>query len=80
MRRDQWLAEFAEKLGLDSPTGAEVATLLDIAATAAHSSERTAAPIACWLAGRAELGLEELKAVAESVSSDAERQADDQPA
>lgn len=46
MRRDQWLAEFAEKLGVDAPTKEEVVALLDIAAIAAHSSERTAAPIA----------------------------------
>jgi hypothetical protein len=80
MRRDQWLAEFAEKLGLDPPTGTEVAALLDVAATAAHASERTAAPIACWLAGRTDLSLEELKTLAESVSPAAERQPDDQRA
>jgi hypothetical protein len=68
MRRDQWLAEFAKGLGLEPPTGAEVAALLDIAATAAHASERTAAPIACWLAGRSDKTLEELAAAAEAVS------------
>ena len=80
MRRDQWLAEFAEKLGVDPPTKDEVAALLDIAATAAHSSERTAAPIACWLAGRTDLSLDELQALAESVAPQGERQSDDQPA
>lgn len=80
MRRDEWLAEFAEKLGIDPPTKEEVVALLDMAATAAHSSERTAAPIACWLAGRTDRSLDELKAVAESVASKGERQADDQPA
>jgi hypothetical protein len=67
MRRDEWLLEFAGKLGLDPPTKAEVAALLDIAATAAHASERTAAPIACWLAGRSERPLEELREAAEQV-------------
>jgi len=80
MKRDEWLAEFAKKLGLDPPTEAEIAALLDIAATAAHASERTAAPIACWLAGRTDLDPEELKAVAESVSPEAEREPDDQRA
>lgn len=80
MRRDQWLAEFAEKLGVDPPDKDEVVALLDIAATAAHSSERTAAPIACWLAGRTNLSLEELKALAESVAPEGERQSDDQHA
>jgi hypothetical protein len=80
MRRDQWLAEFAEKLGIDPPTKEEVVALLDIAATAAHSSERTAAPIACWLAGRTDRSMEELKAVAESIAPEGERQPDDQRA
>jgi hypothetical protein len=80
MRRDEWLAEFAEKLGVDPPTKEEVAALLHIAATAAHSSERTAAPIACWLAGRTDLSLGELKALADSVAPEGERQPDDQRA
>jgi Domain of unknown function (DUF6457) len=80
MRRDQWLAEFAEKLGVDAPTKDEVVALLDIAATAAHSSERTAAPIACWLAGRTDVSPGELKALAEAVAPEGERQADDQGA
>jgi Domain of unknown function (DUF6457) len=67
MRRDEWLAEFAGKLGLDPPTQAEIAALLDIAATAAHASERTAAPIACWLAGRSERPLDELRDEAEQL-------------
>jgi hypothetical protein len=67
MRRDQWLAEFAQKLGLDPPTEAEIAALLEIAATAAHASERTAAPIACWLAGRSDRPLDELRDAAEQV-------------
>jgi hypothetical protein len=68
MRRDEWLAEFAEKLGVDPPTKDEVVVLLDVAATAAHSSERTAAPLACWLAGRSDRTLDELKSLAESVA------------
>jgi hypothetical protein len=67
MTRDQWLAEFAQKLGLDPPTEAEIAALLEIAATAAHASERTAAPIACWLAGRSDRPLDELRDAAEQV-------------
>jgi hypothetical protein len=70
MRRDEWLAEFARRLELDPPSGAEVAALLEIAATAAHASERTAAPIACWLAGRTDLSLDDLKGLAESVAPD----------
>ena len=80
MRRDEWLAEFAARLGTEPPTQDEVVALLDIAATAAHSSERTAAPIACWLAGRAGLSLDELKGVAESVAPEGVSRPDDEPA
>ena len=48
-----WIAAFASRLGLDAPTPEQVATLLDLAGVAAHASERTAAPIACWLVGQA---------------------------
>jgi hypothetical protein len=68
MRRDQWLADFCERLGLDPPSKEEVVALLDLAATAAHSSERTAAPLACWVAGRSGRSLEELGEVAKEVA------------
>jgi hypothetical protein len=80
MRRDEWLTEFAGRLGVDPPTNEEMVALLDIAATAAHSSERTAAPIACWLAGRSDLPLDELKLLAEGVSPEGDRQRDDERA
>ena len=47
-----WVASYAGLLGVDPPTAAEVDTLLELAAVAAHSSERIAAPLACWLVGR----------------------------
>jgi hypothetical protein len=50
---DQWIEKFAAELGVDPPTEEEFATLLELAGDAAHSSERIAAPIACWLVGRA---------------------------
>jgi Domain of unknown function (DUF6457) len=49
--RDEWVAAFAAELGIDPPDGDEVETLLNLAGTAAHASERTAAPIACYLVG-----------------------------
>ncbi len=55
MNRQHWLAAFAERLGAEAPDEATVAMLLDVAGVAAHGSERTAAPIACWLVGRAGL-------------------------
>jgi hypothetical protein len=53
MNAKEWLAEFASRLGVDPPTAAEFSTLLDLAAEAAHGSERVAAPVACWLAAKA---------------------------
>jgi len=50
-----WIDAFASRLGLEPPSQAEVDTLLELAGVAAHASERTAAPIACWLVGRAGL-------------------------
>jgi hypothetical protein len=49
----QWLATFADRLGVGSPTEEEFQDLLALAAVAAHASHRTAAPVACWLAAKA---------------------------
>jgi hypothetical protein len=68
VRRDEWLAEFCERLGLEPPSKEEVVALLDLAATAAHSSERTAAPLACWVAGRSGRPLAELGEIAKEVA------------
>lgn len=62
-----WTRRFAEELGLDPPSDSEVEKLLDLAGTAAHSSARTAAPIACWLAGRSDLSTDELIEIARYV-------------
>jgi hypothetical protein len=68
MRRDQWLEDFCGRLGLEPPSKAEVVALLDLAATAAHSSERTAAPLACWVAGRSGRPASELGEIAKQVA------------
>jgi hypothetical protein len=49
----RWLAAFADRLGVATPTAEEFDDLLALAAVAAHASHRTAAPVACWLAARA---------------------------
>ncbi len=51
MTAEQWIEAFAEALGRSAPGEDEVNAILELAATAAHASERTAAPIAAWLAG-----------------------------
>jgi hypothetical protein len=51
--RADWIAAFAAQLGVEPPDEATVEALLDVAGVAAHASERTAAPVACWLVGMA---------------------------
>ena len=48
-----WLAGFAAEVGTALPTREEQDMLLELAGIAAHASERTAAPITCWMAARA---------------------------
>jgi len=45
-----WLDRYTAALGLPPVTDDEVETLLALAGVAAHASERTAAPITCYLA------------------------------
>jgi len=62
-----WTAAFAARIGIAPPTPDEVDTLLDLAGVAAHASERTAAPIACWLVGQAGLSPADALELARSV-------------
>jgi hypothetical protein len=50
---EEWVAAFAERLGVAPPDDATVERILELAGVAAHGSERTAAPVACYLAGLA---------------------------
>jgi hypothetical protein len=70
MNAPQWLAAYADKLGIPAPTKDELKAVLDLAGEAAHSSERIAAPVACWLAARAGVDLEEAMRLAKEVSAD----------
>ena len=71
MTRDEWIAAFAREAAVPKPTPEEIRQLLELAGSAAHASERTAAPLACWIAGRSTLSLEELRAAAERIAADA---------
>ena len=53
MNAKEWIAAYAAELGVEPPTPAELAALLELAGEAAHSSERVAAPVACWVTARA---------------------------
>jgi hypothetical protein len=48
-----WIAAFAAELGVAPLTDGEVEALLDLAGVAAHASERLAAPLTCYLVGKA---------------------------
>jgi hypothetical protein len=71
--RDEWIAAFASEAGVEQPSPEEVRGLLELAGTAAHASERTAAPLACWIAGRSGISLRELHEIAERVPALTER-------
>jgi hypothetical protein len=70
MNANEWLAAFSDRLGVDAPSEDELKAVLDLAAEAAHSSERIAAPVACWLAARAGVDLERAIALAQEVGTD----------
>lgn len=60
----EWISAYAEQLRVDVPSQDEIDQILELAATAAHASERTAAPVACWLAAKAGLGADEARELA----------------
>ena len=68
MNAREWLDVYAERLGTAPPTADEFSLILDIAAEAAHASERVAAPAACWVAARAGASLEDSLALARDVA------------
>jgi hypothetical protein len=68
MTAEEWLRAFAAELGVDPPAEADVEALLELAAVAAHASERRAAPLACWLGARAGLTPAEALAAARRVT------------
>jgi hypothetical protein len=70
MNRNEWIEGFARELEVEPPTEKEVEEILDLAAIAAHASERTAAPVACWIGGRVGRPLDELIGAAKRVGGD----------
>ncbi len=70
MNAPDWLAAYAEKLGVPAPTKDDLTAVLDLAGVAAHSSQRIAAPVATWLAGRAGIDLSAAMQLAEQVETD----------
>ncbi len=70
MNAREWIDAFAAELGAEAPSPEEFKAILDLAAVAAHSSERIAAPVACWVGGRAGASLDQLQAAAERVGGE----------
>ncbi len=70
----EWIAEFAAEAGISAPTDEEVQQLLALAGIAAHASERTAAPISCWIAARAGLAAADARALAARLADAAAEQ------
>ena len=68
MTAREWIDAYATRLGTAPPTDDELDAILDLAAEAAHASERIAAPVACWLAAKAGRSLEESLELARGVA------------
>ena len=50
-----WVTAYAAAAGIAPPSGDDIEIILHLAGVAAHASERTAAPITCWIAAQAGL-------------------------
>ena len=70
MNAREWIEAFSARLGAEAPSAEEFSTLLDLAGEAAHSSERVAAPVSCWVAARAGVSPQQALAAAREVSAD----------
>lgn len=68
MTAEEWLSRFAAAVGCPPPSPDEAEELLALAGVAAHASERTAAPLTCWLAARARMTAGEALAVARRIA------------
>lgn len=68
----EFLEAFALEVGAPVPTAQEFDELLALAALAAHSSERLAAPLACWMGGVSGRPVPELLAAARRVVAEPE--------
>jgi hypothetical protein len=67
MNAREWIDAFAAEIGANAPSADEIKQILELAAVAAHASERIAAPVACWIGGAAGASLADLQAAAERV-------------
>jgi hypothetical protein len=66
----EWLTDYAAKLGVPMPSQEDFDAILALAGVAAHASERIAAPVACWLAASAGVSLDEARRFADELAPD----------
>ena len=67
MNAREWIDGFAAELGVEPPSDDEITRIHDLAGVAAQNSDRIAAPVSCWVGGRAGASLDDLEAAAERV-------------
>ena len=65
----EWVSGYAEAASISPPSQDDIEVLLQLAGVAAHASERTAAPITCWIAAMAGLSPARALALAESMAA-----------
>ncbi len=66
--RRTWIDWYANALGVEELPEKNIEVLLALASTAAHASERTAAPLSCWLAATAGIAPADALAVAQELA------------
>ena len=67
MNAREWIDAYAERLGTSAPSPEDFALILNLAGEAAHASERIAAPVACWVAAKAGIDLDQAVEVAAGI-------------
>jgi hypothetical protein len=65
----EWARAYAAAADISPPSPDDVDVLLRLAGVAAHASERTAAPITCWITAMAGLSPARALALAESMAA-----------
>ena len=68
MNAEEWVRRFAAEVGVQPLSEEDLDQILKLAAIAAHGSERTAAPVACWIGGQTGRSPESLREVAKSIN------------
>ena len=66
--RRTWIDRYAAELGVAALDDGDVDALLALAGVAAHASERTAAPLSCWLAAASGVSPKDALAAAKRVT------------